>query len=159
MLKNGVIYSGANDHVDLNRCFPYNVSGGFAQNTGRYQTGPNAMMAREALALNDLIQKCKNKSGRKIFIDNHGWLQQIFTNSEPLRSKFRLKFNSGKFANKNTLEDNAIGFVSRWANVNGYESCLFEFPVDVAKWGDIKAKGYETKYIDVIKDIINNMAR
>ena len=119
-------------HIDMNRCFPYNSTGGFTEQTGaRNYTGPEAMMAKEACALSELINTFKNKSGTKYFIDIHGWTQQIITDTDNSET-FQKAFQKDKFANNSldlTLQNSsANGYVAKYARALGYKSCLFEFP-------------------------------
>lgn len=153
--KDGILDEGG---IDLNRCFPYNKAGGFKKYTDeRNYNGSEPMMAKEAVALNEFIlDSAKRKaSGNKIFIDIHGWTNQIITTENnyiytALNKQFRYDYRTELNGKR------AYGYVSYWALKNGYDSCLFEFPSDVSKRGDVSKKGYDTKFINAIKDILKN---
>ena len=134
-------YSSGLGHIDMNRCFPYNSDNDFYARTTyatsadkRNYTGPAPMMAQEAGALSELINKYKNQSGTKYFIDIHGWTQQIIFVGNSSTSPFKKAFYDNGFNQNsltNTLDGNgARGYVSRYAYTLGYQACLFEFPKD-----------------------------
>ena len=153
--KDGMLHEGG---IDLNRCFPYNKAGGFKKYTDvRNYNGSEPMMAKEAIALNEFIlDSAKRKvTGNKIFIDIHGWTNQIITTKgNQLYTALNKQFKYNYRTELNT--ERAYGYISHWALKNGYDSCLFEFPSDVSRRGDVAQKGYDTKFINAIKDILKN---
>lgn len=160
-------------HIDMNRCFPYGFSSDGKvlfdskyNNTSdkRNYTGPRAMMAREAVALSELIKDYKDKPGKKYFIDIHGWYNQIIVdkNDSPIREAFYkngFNFDSRdtsvapcSYKTNYTLA-NGNGYVSKYANALGYTSCLFEFPADSDP--DYLANStYGTYFTNAIKDMV-----
>lgn len=166
-------YTSGLGHIDMNRCFPYSVSDDGTElfdtqynniNDHRNYTGPYAMMAQEAVALSELIKEYKSKSGKKYFIDIHGWYNQIIVdkNDSPIREAFYengFNFDSRdtsvapcSYKTNYTLA-NGNGYVSKYANALGYTSCLFEFPADSDP--DYLANStYGTYFTNAIKDMV-----
>lgn len=165
-------YNDGLGHIDLNRCFPYDAKGSFDKRYNdisdkRNYTGPEAMMAYEAAALNELLQEYKTKSGKKYFIDIHGWYNQILVDSGTVSSSpigKALYENGFNFASRNTAVSgcsyrttytltNGIGYVAKYAYALGYTSCLFELPAD-SKPQDFHGSDYEKYFINAVKDMI-----
>lgn len=161
-------------HIDMNRCFPYNSNGDFYARTTyatiddkRNYTGPNPMMAQEAVALSELINTYKSKSGNKYFIDIHGWYNQIIVdtntiNSSPIGKAFYesgFNFDSRNTSvapcsyNTNYTLTNGKGYVSKYAHALGYTSCLFEFPAD-SDPDYLSNSTYGTYFINAVKDMV-----
>lgn len=133
--------------VDLNRCFPT----GFSSCTNaRNYTGSDPLMAKEAKALRSLIDN-KEGSGDNIFIDIHGWTQQILTNSSGSGKIY--KTLHGYFPN-NSAGGLGGGYASRYAKAVGYDACLFEFPRNVTSHSVMTNKGYDTKFVNAVMDLI-----
>lgn len=139
--------------VDLNRSF----SVGFQVDTNpRNYTGPHANWAVESLALKNFIDTHKSTTGRNVFIDSHGWLQQVVApegSNDPLAKLFGHYFS----LNSITDLDYGQGYVARYAHSLGMEACLFEFPEDVVTPGDVEVKGYQDAFVNAIKDLINGI--
>lgn len=157
-------YTSGLGHIDMNRCFPYNSSGSFYARTTygtaadkRNYTGSEAMMAQEAYALSELINTYKDKSGKKYFIDVHGWTQQIIFAGDRENSPFVKAFYEHGFKSNSrdaTLDGNgAKGYVARYALELGYQACLFEFPDDTIATNFNNGK-YEDYFINSIKYLI-----
>lgn len=158
---------GANalGHIDMNRCFPYNANGGFAKldststvSDRRNYTGPSAMMAQEAQALSDLINKYKNKSGTKYFIDIHGWTQQIIVSEDnsTIGNAFLKCFNTKEtpyYIEVTLRTGGANGYVAKYAYALGYQSCLFEFPHNTKT--DFYNDTYGECFISAISSLLN----
>ncbi|MFZ3129845.1 MAG: M14 family zinc carboxypeptidase [Desulfosporosinus sp.] len=139
--------------VDLNRSF----SVGFQVDTDpRYYTGPHANWAVESLALKNFIDTHKSTTGRNVFIDSHGWLQQVVA---PEGSSDLLAILFGHYFSLNSITDldNGHGYVAQYARSLGMEACLFEFPEDVTTPGDVEVKGYQDAFVNAIKDLINGI--
>jgi len=162
----GVLLPGAAG-LDINRSFDANFNPNYSN---RNYTGPEPNWAPESELLRDFIISHKSQTGRNVFIDNHGWTWQIITpnpttnilakifveNFKNAGSKSYLNEANGIDRRSNLLSIYAQGYVARYAyEAHGMEACLFEFPDDVFKWGDIVTKGYETMYLLSILDIIN----
>lgn len=156
-------------HIDMNRCFPYDAAGNFNQHTStRNYTGPKDRMAQEAYALSELINTYKNKSGKKYFIDIHGWYNQIIVDTKTIQDSpigKAFQDNGFNFATRNTSVApttsylkyyslyNDYGFVARYASALGYTGCLFEFPSDSDP--DYLANStYGTYFINAVKDMV-----
>ena len=149
-------------HIDMNRCFPYTASGSFSAWTStRYYTGPKAMMAQEAYAMNVLLKKYKSKSGKKYFIDVHGWTNQIIleygvsVTSSPIgKALYNNGFNFGKY--KTTYSFGGTGgrgYLARYAYALGYTACLFEFPSG-SNPKKLTTSTYGKNFISAVKDMI-----
>lgn len=133
--------------VDLNRCFPT----GFSQATSaRNYTGPDPLMAREAKALHSLIGD-REGSGSDIFIDVHGWTQQILTNSS---GSGRIYRTLHEYFPNNSAGGLGGGYAARYAKAIGYDACLFEFPRNVTSHSAMTSKGYDTKFVNAVMDLI-----
>ncbi|MCB8818094.1 M14 family zinc carboxypeptidase [Desulfosporosinus shakirovi] len=137
--------------VDLNRSFDIN----FVVNTSsRNYTGHQANWAKESEALRDFIIAHKSITGRNVFIDSHGWLQQIYTvdGSQAYLSRLFKQYFS---QNSQLLLNGANGYVSLYAYSLGMEACLFEFPTNVAHHADMQVLGYKTAFVNAILDLVN----
>ena len=135
--------------VDMNRCFPT----GFKQYTSaRNYTGPNPLMAKEARALKSLIDN-KKGSSTNVYMDVHGWTQQILTNTSG--SGFVYATMHQYFPN-NSAGGLGGGYVTRYAKEKGYSACLFEFPRNVTSHSVMVNKGYHTKFVNAIWSMITN---
>lgn len=139
--------------VDLNRSF----SVGFQVDTEtRNYTGPHPNWAVESVALKNFIDMHESTTGRNVFIDSHGWYQQVVApegSNDPLAKLFGHYFSLDSI----TDLDNGQGYVARYAHSLGMEACLFEFPKDVTTPGDVEVKGYQTAFVNAIKDLINGV--
>ena len=148
--------------VDMNRCFEYIADGQVTRITEtsnpRYYTGPyGACWTPEAEALKDFIADYKSATGENIFIDVHGYTNQIIisqTNGRTdLRAAFRTQFNTGAYGVDYTCSG---GYVARYAcDLHGMQGCLFEFPNSCTYDGCVKELGYDVKFINVIKHILD----
>lgn len=135
--------------VDMNRCFPT----GFKQYTSaRNYTGPNPLMAKEARALKSLIDN-KKGSSTNVYMDVHGWTQQILTNTSG--SGFVYSTLHQYFPD-NSAGGLGGGYVTRYAKEQGYSACLFEFPRNVTSHSVMVNKGYNTKFVNAIWSMISN---
>lgn len=135
--------------VDMNRCFPT----GFKQYTSaRNYTGPNPLMAKEAKALKSLIDN-KKGSSTNVYMDVHGWTQQILTNTSG--SGFVYSTMHQYFPD-NSAGGLGGGYVTRYAKEKGYNACLFEFPRNVTSHSVLVNKGYDTKFVNAIWSMISN---
>lgn len=135
--------------VDMNRCFPT----GFKQYTSaRNYTGPNPLMAKEARALRSLIDN-KKGSSTNVYMDVHGWTQQILTNTSG--SGFVYSTMHQYFPD-NSAGGLGGGYVTRYAKEKGYSACLFEFPRNVTSHSVMVNKGYNTKFVNAIWSMISN---
>lgn len=135
--------------VDMNRCFPT----GFKQYTSaRNYTGPNPLMAKEARALKSLIDS-KKGSSTNVYMDVHGWTQQILTNTSG--SGFVYSTMHQYFPD-NSAGGLGGGYVTRYAKEQGYSACLFEFPRNVTSHSVMVNKGYNTKFVNAIWSMISN---
>ncbi len=133
----------------MNRCFPT----GFKQYTSaRNYTGPNPLMAKEARALRSLIDN-KKGSSTNVYMDVHGWTQQILTNTSG--SGFVYSTMHQYFPD-NSAGGLGGGYVTRYAKEKGYSACLFEFPRNVTSHSVMVNKGYSTKFVNAIWSIISN---
>lgn len=159
-------YTETYDGIDMNRCFPFHESNGWTYNTGndfsqigqRNYIGNTALRAKEALYLWALINKVAVMPGvtNKVFIDTHGWTQQIISSDENIKKYFKSSFSQNELK---TLEKGE-GYVARYAQDLGFRSCLFEFPHPIEgisnyNFNYIEAKGFLDPYIEAIKSIIN----
>lgn len=158
-------YTETYDGIDMNRCFPFHEPSGWVYNTGndfsqkgqRNYIGNTALRAKEALYLWALINKVAVMPGvtNKVFIDTHGWTEQIITKD----LKIYNYFNSA-FEYNNMTDLKGKGYVARYAMDLGFRSCLFEFPRPIEaisnyNFNYIEAKGNVDHYIDAIKEIIS----
>lgn len=169
-------YTSGLGHIDMNRCFPYAVSANGTElfddrynntNDSRNYTGPYAMMAQEAVALSELIKEYKSKSGKKYFIDIHGWYNQIIVDTSTINASpigKALYENGFNFDSRDTSVApcsykttytlaNGNGYVSKYALALGYTSCLFEFPAD-SDPDYLSNSTYGTYFINAIKDMV-----
>lgn len=157
-------YTETYDGIDMNRCFPFHEPNGWVYNTGndfsqkgqRNYIGNTALRAKEALYLWALINKVAVMPGvtNKVFIDTHGWTEQIITEDLDIYKYFNDQFG---YNNRSTLIGR--GYVSRYAMDLGFRSCLFEFPRPIEaisnyNFNCIEAKGYLPLYISAIKKIL-----
>ncbi len=135
--------------VDMNRCFPT----GFKQYTSaRNYTGPNPLMAKEARALRSLIDN-KKGSSTNVYMDVHGWTQQILTNTS---GSVFVYSTMHQYFPDNSAGGLGGGYVTRYAKEKGYSACLFEFPRNVTSHSVMVNKGYSTKFVNAIWSIISN---
>lgn len=149
--------------VDMNRCFEYTENGVVKryENTSnpRNYTGPyGACWAPEAEALRDFIADHKSADGENIFIDVHGYTNQILISQTDGRADLRTRFLE-EFSGLGYRPNDycAAGYVALYArDIHGMQGCLFEFPNTCTKTGDIKEKGYDMKFINVIKTILDS---
>ena len=144
-------------HIDMNRCFPVNF---VANASGRNRTGNKPLMAKEALYLAKFLDDIRdnNPNANKYFVDVHGWTQQIITSNEKLLNSFSSKFydddsDYGIYDKSKTLTI-AKGYIGTYAESIGFNSCLFEFPATVKALGDVSHKGYDTRFIASIHNIV-----
>ena len=135
--------------VDMNRCFP----AGFKVNTSaRNYTGSAPLLAKEARELRTLID---SKKGSKInlFIDVHGWTQQILTNSSGSGTLYKVLH---QYFPSNTAGGLGGGYVSRYAMSIGYQACLFEFPRNVTSYAALVSNHYDVKFANAVMSIIKS---
>lgn len=134
-----------NRGIDLNRCFPYAFSASYS---GRYYTGAQPLMAREAQALASFIPGLMGE-GHNILIDAHGWYRQTIVSGGSggaIYQAFARYFPGNRY----TSLRGASGYLSSWAAYTlGYDACLFEFP-SVSSAADFRSKGYAQDYVDAI---------
>lgn len=135
--------------VDMNRCFP---SGFTVYTSARNYTGSQPLMTKESRALRTLIDS-KKSSSTDVFIDVHGWTQQILTNTSG--SGFVYSTLHSYFPS-NTAGGLGGGYISRYAKSVGYNACLFEFPRSVYSHSDMVNAGYDTKFVNAVMSMINN---
>lgn len=135
--------------VDMNRCFP---SGFRVYTSARNYTGSSPLMTKEARALRSLIDS-KKGSSTNVFIDVHGWTQQILTNTSG--SGFIYSTLHSYFPN-NSAGGLGGGYVSRYAKSVGYSACLFEFPRSITSHSAMVNAGYDTKFVNAIMSMIRN---
>ena len=143
----GVLVQGG---VDVNRSFePFEV-----MTSSRNYTGPEAYWCKESEALRDFIANNKSTAGTNVFIDAHGWTQQIIVvggSASSLGNIFKNYFPNNSYADLSS----AKGYVARYAHSLGMNACLFEFPGDVGRPGDLILKGYDSAYKQAIMQIIS----
>ncbi|MDO5785132.1 MAG: M14 family zinc carboxypeptidase [Eubacteriales bacterium] len=135
--------------VDMNRCFP---SGFKVYTTARNYTGSQPLMTKEARALRTLVDN-KKGSSTNVFIDIHGWTQQILTNTSG--SGFVYSTLHSYFPS-NSAGGLGGGYISRYAKSVGYNACLFEFPRNVNSHSAMVNAGYDTKFVNAVMSMINN---
>ena len=135
--------------VDMNRCFP---SGFKVYTSARNYTGSSPLLTRESRALRSLVDSQKGSS-TNVFIDIHGWTQQILTNSSG--SGFVYSTLHSYFPN-NSAGGLGGGYISRYAKSVGYNACLFEFPRSVSSHSDMVNAGYDTKFVNAVMNMIQN---
>lgn len=139
--------------VDLNRSFNINFD---RDTSSRNYTGPEANWAKESEALRDFIISHKSTTGRNVFIDSHGWLDDIYTvgGSQAYLSRLFKHY----FSDSNQYDLNgANGYVSLYADSLGMEACLFEFPADVKHSADIQVLGYKAAFVNAVIDNVNEV--
>ena len=136
--------------IDLNRCFP----SGFTRYTGaRNYNGSTPMAASEAQAIDGFL-RAVHGTRRNIFIDVHGWYNQIITQNP---SGFLSQAFKSQFPQTRPSTTQGKGYLMRYAYEElGYESALFEFPADVNSHADFVRRGYQTKFIGSIHYILKN---
>lgn len=135
--------------VDMNRCFP---SGFKVYTNARNYTGSSPLMTKESRALRSLVDS-KKGSRTNVFIDVHGWTQQILTNSSG--SGFVYATLHSYFPN-NSAGGLGGGYISRYAKSVGYNACLFEFPRGVTSHSAMVNAGYDTKFVNAVMSMIRN---
>lgn len=154
--------------IDINRSFEYleTVNGVPVRqfwprtDSPRNYTGPEANWSVESEALKGFIDEHKSGNGVNVFIDNHGWTNQIIVKQNSSSNKLYQLFNAQFHYNvvSTFASDEGRGYVARYAEeIAGMDGCLFEFPDNVTGGpGDLVAKGYNVLYINVIKNILSN---
>ena len=143
----------SNHGLDINRSFPKY----FIQYTSdRNFTGPHSLMSKESVALKDFIQNNKSSSGNNVFIDAHGWLNEVIVSNKTGSIYQELINQFPGCGYENVMETNKHGFVSTWATSIGYDGALFEFPSDVWSHTDMINKRYQQCYINAIINMISN---
>lgn len=135
--------------VDMNRCFP---SGFKVFTNARNYTGSSPLMTKESRALRKLVDD-KRGSSTNVFMDIHGWTQQILTNSSG--SGFVYSTLHSYFPN-NSAGGLGGGYISRYAKSIGYNACLFEFPRGVTSHSAMVNAGYDTKFVNAVMSMIQN---
>ncbi|MCD8357203.1 MAG: fibronectin type III domain-containing protein [Clostridia bacterium] len=135
--------------VDMNRCFP---SGFTVYTNARNYTGSQPLMTKESRALKTLVDN-KKGSSTNVFIDIHGWTQQILTNTSG--SGFVYSTLHSYFPS-NSAGGLGGGYISRYAKSVGYSACLFEFPRSVTSHSTMVNAGYDTKFVNAVMSMVNN---
>lgn len=113
-------------------------------------------MSKESVALKDFIQNNKSSSGNNVFIDAHGWLNEVIVSNKTGSIYQELINQFPGCGYENVMETNKHGFVSTWATSIGYDGALFEFPSDVWSHTDMINKRYQQCYINAIINMISN---
>lgn len=137
--------------VDLNRCFP---AGFKALYNNRNYTGSKPLMAKEARVLKNFVDSNKG-SGKNIFIDGHGWLNQTITHtsgSGKVYQAFKKYFPGTRPASFGK----GLGYISGYAYSKGYEAVLFEFP-NVTSSSQFDSQGYANKFINTVFYMVKNI--
>ena len=157
-------YTQSNEGIDMNRCYPFKNSEGIWTynkedkfiNKGRNYIGNSALRAKEALYLWALINKIYNKQPKdKVFIDTHGWTNQIISGDKDIEDAFRSVFEH----HGSGILTNGTGYVALYAHNLGFRSCLFEFPgmdtlLSSYNFNFIETKGWDELYINAIEIIL-----
>jgi hypothetical protein len=138
--------------VDLNRAFP---AGFRARFNSRNYTGARSLMAKEAVILKNFVDSSKG-SGKNIFIDGHGWLNQTITRTgnttEGIYKAFKRYFPGTRPARYGS----GVGYISGYASRMGYDSVLFEFPYVTSNTLFTK-RGYAGKFINSVFYMVKNI--
>ncbi len=145
--ENGALVRGKG--VDMNRCFPYNFVPSYSD---RYYTGDRPLQSVEAKALYECVKKCRGRD-HNILIDVHGWYDQIICSTGRSGQVYRALqrfFPSGNY----TSLKGGKGYFAAWAGyLQGFESCLFEFP-DITNAQDFYDRKFDQRFIKAISDIL-----
>ena len=135
--------------IDLNRSF----SRSFTVNTNsRNYTSAVSMAAPEAQALGTLIRQKKSQT-TSIFLDVHGWTQQIITSQK--NSVLTQVLQKAFPANRWSSVIGAHGYVANYAYGEGYQSGLFEFPSNVTSHSAMTSRGYDTRFVEAMWNLLS----
>ena len=137
--------------VDLNRCFPAGFS---AKYSARNYTGSKSLMAKEAVILKNFIDSSKG-SGKNIFIDTHGWYNQVITRYSGTGNLYKA-FKKYFPGTRGASFGRGMGYVSGYAYSLGYDSALFEFPY-VSSESSFNNNNYAQKYINAVFYMVKNL--
>jgi len=138
----------------LNRCFENGFSPKWS--TRNYIT-TRPIAAVEAVALKELISSNKSETGYNVFVDVHGWTQQIITSASTkakLASIFSAQFPQN--AKSRLIKD---GYLTDWTSYIGFDSCLFEFPRNIYSHSDFVNSGYPQRFITCVHDILKTYTK
>ncbi|MGN1452246.1 MAG: M14 family zinc carboxypeptidase [Eubacteriales bacterium] len=137
--------------VDINRSFPAYWTGFYSS---RYYNGPRPLSCFEAAALAEFMED-KTGSGENIFIDVHGWTTQIIT-SNGMNSKLFRAFS--KYFPRNTWANvyGSEGYITAYAAMLGYDSCLFEFPDRIRSLRGYVESVHCGDFVEAVKEIVEN---
>ena len=145
--------------IDMNRCFDSNFP--HTKTVGRHFTTDFPFAAKEANLLTTALTTIKDEHDTCYLIDNHGWTEQIIEMSEG--KKLTQRFSPYFSSNSCDDMDDGEGYLARWAKdevkgLNMTATLLFEFPGDAGKEiNGIWNRGYNTKYKNAIKDILEEL--
>lgn len=135
--------------VDMNRSFP---SGFYTRTSTRNYTGSSALACKESRALATFIQNVKG-ADVNILIDVHGWYQQIISVSSRLQRVFQKYFPN----NSRDYEVGAGGYLTRYADSLGYETCLLELPDGYYSLSSYLNSSCIQKVINSVDDIMKTV--
>ena len=150
-----------NGGVDINRSFSYkdsNGNEGFLPNySSRNYTGAYANGCPESRALKEFIDSNKSLAGKNIFIDVHGYTNQILVSANDDDDELYVAFNSqfGYGTPSAFGGNNGRGYAARYAHdFQNMHACLFEFPSSLKTAGQLFTQNYHTKFINAIMTLI-----
>lgn len=137
--------------IDLNRAFP---AGFHPKYNTRNYTGSKSLMSKEAVILKNFVDSSKG-SGKNIFIDAHGWFNQIITYRSGTGNLYRA-FKAYFPGSRGASFGRGLGYISGYAQSKGYEAALFEFPY-VSSEKSFNNNNYANKYMDSIFYMVKNI--
>ena len=135
--------------IDLNRSFPV----GFTSLTSsRNFTSTSPLAAIEARSVQNFVTTYQSSTGKNVFIDVHGWTQQIITSSST-SGKLAMLFRS-QFSQNSPSRLAKKGYLTDWTASLGFDSCLFEFPRSVYSHSSFVSSGYPSKFVTTIENLL-----
>ena len=136
--------------VDINRCFP---CGWEKLDEPRYYNGDAPLACPESACLAEFLQTVKG-GGMNFCVDVHGWYSQILTSAGKQSALYKVFFT---YFPENTWADlnSGNGYLTAYAAVLGYESCLFEFPSGIMGMEDFARSGYSKDFSDAVRLLVN----
>ena len=140
--------------IDINRCFDYKFE---PRDNDRNFNGSEPLACEEARALASFVKKVKGK-GNNVLIDTHGWLSQIITSSGKgaVYKAFERQFPDNSYSSLL----GASGYFSAWAAYRvGYDSCLFELPMEITSHEEFLNSGCIEKFEAAIKELLSGYRR
>lgn len=132
--------------IDMNRSFE---TGFRALTSDRNFTGDTPLGSPEAQALRDLMAETAGGS-QDVFIDVHGWYQQVVTNESTNLPTAALL---AAFPENTYTYAYGTGFIARYADTLGYEACLFELPA-VSSMNDFLTAKYPERLSQGVLDML-----